>query len=98
MATSLKRFLLIIIRAEYSGKEYNNSDVIKSMIAVTASHKLISDNDKGKFIDLNLARGDTTLLWSSRQETPVASELLQFCQKFLRERMPHRLRWDNPEG
>jgi len=76
MATSLNLFLLIIILVEYSGKEYNNSDVIKSMIAVTASHKLISDNDKGKFIGLNLARCDTTLLWLSRQETPVVSELL----------------------
>jgi len=76
MAISLKRFLLIIIRAEYSGNEYNNSEAIKSMIAVTASHKLISDNDKGKFISLNLAQYDTTLLWSSRQETPLASEVL----------------------
>ena len=76
IATSLKRFLLIIIRAEYSGKEYNNSEVIKSTIAVTASHKLISDNDKGKFIDLTLARCDTTLLWSRRQETLGVSELL----------------------
>jgi hypothetical protein len=55
MAISLKRFLLIITRAEYSGEEYNNSDAIKSIIAVTASHKLISGNDKGKFIRLNLA-------------------------------------------
>jgi hypothetical protein len=98
MATSLNRFLLIIILAEYSGNEYNNPEVIKSIIAVTASHKLISDNDKGKIIDLNLAPCDTTLLWSSRQETLVVSELLQFCRKFLQERMPRRLQWGNPEG
>lgn len=97
MATSLNRFLLIIARAEYSGKEYSNSDVIKSIIAVTASHKLISDIDKGKFIRLNLARYDTTLLWSNRQEKAVASELLRFCLKFLRERMPQRLQWGNQE-
>ena len=75
MATSLKRFLLIMILAEYSGKEYNNSDVIKSIIAVTASHKLMSDSVKGKFITLNLARYDTKLLWSSRQEPLAVSEL-----------------------
>ena len=74
-ATILKRFLSIAIRAEYFGDEYNNSDVIKSIIAITASHKLISDNDKGKFIYLNLALCGTTLLWPNRLETPFASEL-----------------------
>ena len=43
-----KILLLIIIFEEYSGEEYNNSDAIRSIIAVTASHKLISDIDKGK--------------------------------------------------
>jgi hypothetical protein len=61
-ATSLKRFLSIVILAEISGNEYRSSDVIRSIIAVTASHKLMSDNDKAKFMGLNLARYDTTLL------------------------------------
>jgi hypothetical protein len=82
-AAILKRFLSIIILAEISGSEYRSSDVIKSIIAVTASHKLISDNDKGKLICITLARCDTTLLWLSRQETRFVSELLQSCQKFL---------------
>lgn len=94
-ATNLKRFLLIIVLAEYCGNEYRSSEVINSIIAVTASHKLMSDNDKGKFIGLTPARYDTTLLWSSRQETPVASELLQFCRTFLQERRPQRLQLGN---
>jgi hypothetical protein len=60
--TSLKRCLLIVILAD-SCNEYNNSDVIKSIIAVTASHKLMSDNDKGKFICITLAPSYTTLVW-----------------------------------
>jgi hypothetical protein len=55
-ATSLKSFLFMAIRAEYSGDEYNNSDVIRSIMAVMASHRLMSDRDKGKFINLNLSR------------------------------------------
>jgi hypothetical protein len=54
-ADSLKRFFSIMIRDECPGDEYNNSDVIKSIVAIAASHKLISDNDKGKFIRLNPA-------------------------------------------
>ena len=38
------------ILAEYSGDENINSEVIRSIIAVTASHKLISDIDKGKIM------------------------------------------------
>lgn len=53
-ATSLKSFLSIIIRVEYLGDEYNNSDVTRSIMAVIASHKLMSDSDKGKFINPHL--------------------------------------------
>jgi hypothetical protein len=35
---------------EYSVEEDSSSDVIKRMIAVTASHRLMSDIDRGKFI------------------------------------------------
>jgi hypothetical protein len=38
------------MRDEYFGDEYNNSDVTMSIMAVTASHKLTSDNDRGKYI------------------------------------------------
>lgn len=55
VATNLKRFLSITSRAEISGREYMSSDVINSIIAVKASHKLISDTDKGKFICITLA-------------------------------------------
>ena len=53
-ATILKRFLSTAIRVEYFGDEYRNSDVMRSMIAVIASHRLMSDNDRGKFINLTL--------------------------------------------
>ena len=46
-----KRRLSRTILAEYSGDEYSNSEAIRSIIAVTASHKLISDIDNGKIID-----------------------------------------------
>ena len=50
MATSLRLFFSIMIRAEYCGNEYNNSDVIRRIKAITASHKPTSIGDKGKFI------------------------------------------------
>ena len=73
-ATNLKRFLSITSRAEISGSEYNSSDVINSIMAVTASHKLTSDNDKGKIIYVTLAPRDTTLAQLNRRETPAVSE------------------------
>jgi hypothetical protein len=74
-AAILKRFFSILIRAEYSDDECNNSDVIKSIMAINASHRLISDNDKGKFIFINLARCGTTLLLSNHLGTPFSFEL-----------------------
>jgi hypothetical protein len=53
-AAILKRFLSIIILAEISDSEYRSSEVTRSIMAVTASHKLISDSDKGKFMGLSL--------------------------------------------
>lgn len=48
--TILKRFLSTAIREENWGNEYSNSDVTRSIIAVNANHKLMSDNDMGKFM------------------------------------------------
>jgi hypothetical protein len=45
-----KRCLSMATLAEYPGDAYNRSEVIRSIIAVTASHKLISDNESGKII------------------------------------------------
>jgi hypothetical protein len=50
IAAIRKRFLSMATLAEYPGDAYNNSEVIRSIIAVTASHKLISDNESGKII------------------------------------------------
>ena len=62
-ATIRRVFFSSITLDEYSGDEYSSSDVISNIIAITASHKLKSDNDKGKYIcSLNLARNDTTPL------------------------------------
>jgi hypothetical protein len=47
-----KRRLSRTILAEYPGDENSSSEVIRSIIAVTASHKLISDIDKGKIMVL----------------------------------------------
>jgi hypothetical protein len=49
-ATSLRRLLSITIPPMYSVEEDSNSDVIKRIIAMTASQRLISDIDRGKFI------------------------------------------------
>jgi hypothetical protein len=49
-ATSLRRFFSITMLLEYSVEEDSSSDVIRRIIAVTASHRLMSDIDRGKFI------------------------------------------------
>lgn len=49
-ATSLKRFLSITIFWEYSVGEASNSDVIKRIIAMTASQRPMSNIERGKFI------------------------------------------------
>lgn len=51
MALNRRRRLSSRILAEYSGLESINSEVIKRIIAVTASHKLISDIESGNIID-----------------------------------------------
>ncbi|MCW4047989.1 MAG: hypothetical protein NWE99_10615 [Candidatus Bathyarchaeota archaeon] len=48
IATILKIFLSIATLVAKFCEAYSDSDVIKSIIAVTASHKLMSDRDKGK--------------------------------------------------
>lgn len=53
MATSLKRFGSNMIRAEISGDEMIISEVNNSIIAVTASHRLISKVVRGKFMFIN---------------------------------------------
>jgi hypothetical protein len=47
-----KRRLSRTTRAEYPGDENSSSEVIRSMIAVIASHKLMSDIDNGKIMVL----------------------------------------------
>jgi hypothetical protein len=49
-AANRKIFLSTITLEEYSGEEHNNSEVTRSIIAITASHKLTSYKDKGKII------------------------------------------------
>ena len=49
-AAVLRNFLSIIILAEKSGNEYNNSETTKRSNTITASHRLISDNVKGKCV------------------------------------------------
>jgi hypothetical protein len=48
-ATSRRRFFSIIIFLEYSVAEDISSEVISILIAITASHRLMSDTDIGKF-------------------------------------------------
>jgi hypothetical protein len=56
--------------AEYSGDECNNSEVIRSIIAIAANHKLMSDNDNGKYMGIvNSARSGTELPGLSHLET-----------------------------
>lgn len=49
-ATSLNRFFSITMFPEYPVEEDSSSEVIRRIIAVTASHRLTSDIDNGKFI------------------------------------------------
>ena len=49
-ASNLSRRLSKTILEARLGDEYSNSEVISSIIAVTASHKLISGIVRGKFI------------------------------------------------
>ena len=49
-AQNRKKRLSRTILAAYPGDEYNSSVVIRRIIAITASHKLISEIDKGKII------------------------------------------------
>lgn len=49
-ATSLRRFFSITMFLEYSPEEDSSSEVIKRMIAMTASQRLMSDIGSGKFI------------------------------------------------
>jgi hypothetical protein len=49
-ATSLRRFFSIMMFLEYSPEEDSSSEVINRMIAMTASQRLMSDIDSGKFI------------------------------------------------
>ena len=50
IATSLRRFLSRAMFLRYPVDDVNSSDVIKSMIAVTASQRLMSDIDSGNDI------------------------------------------------
>ena len=49
-ATNRKSFLSMTTLDEYSGNEYSNSDVTKSIRAMAARNKLMSEIDNGKFI------------------------------------------------
>jgi len=67
-AMILKRVFSITTFPECSVDEIS-SEVIKSMIAITASHRLMSDKDRGKFIS-NLPQNDTMLRLSCCLEIP----------------------------
>lgn len=58
-AKSCKRFRSITMFCAYSVEEESSSEVIKRIIAVTASHKLISNIERGKFISLILVEYGT---------------------------------------
>jgi hypothetical protein len=49
-AISLSRLMSMTMFLEYFVEDDSNSDVISSMMAVTASHRLKSDMDRGKFM------------------------------------------------
>jgi hypothetical protein len=53
MAVNRRRFFSMIKRDEYSD-EYRTSDVIKSIIVVIASHRLMSDKFRGNVIPISL--------------------------------------------
>ena len=50
IAEILSSLLSIWIRLEDSGDAFRSSEVTSKIIAVTANHKLISENVKGKFM------------------------------------------------
>lgn len=49
-ATNLRRVLSITMFLEYPVDEDSSSEVIKTMIAMTASQRPMSEADRGKFI------------------------------------------------
>ena len=55
-ATNLSRFLSTGISCDNFGEANRSSDVINSMMAVAASHRLMSDADKAKFIYPDLSQ------------------------------------------
>jgi hypothetical protein len=50
IAVSLRRFFSITMSLRSSVEDESSSDVISSIIAMTASQRLMSDIDRGKFI------------------------------------------------
>jgi hypothetical protein len=51
-ATNLRFVFPILNLPEYSGSEMRSSEVISSIIAVQASHRLMSDSVNGKLISI----------------------------------------------
>ena len=51
----LRSFRLTGVLAEIFGNECKNSDVIRTIMAVTAIQRLMSEKDNGKFIFFSLA-------------------------------------------
>jgi hypothetical protein len=49
-ATSLRRFFSTTMFLEYSAEEDSSSEVVNKIIAITASQRLKSDIERGKFI------------------------------------------------
>ena len=56
IAASRNRLLSIRIRFEYSVEALRISEVIRTIIAVTAIHRLISENVKGKFMSITIVQ------------------------------------------
>jgi len=54
MAANLIRVLLIRILLEYSCDEVRSSEVIRSIIAVAAIHKLMSVSVRGMFMSITI--------------------------------------------
>lgn len=65
--TSLRRFLSTKMFEEYSAVEASNSEVTSSMMAITASQRLMSELDSGKSTS-NLLLSDTRLELFDRPE------------------------------
>lgn len=63
-ATTLKRFFSITKSPNCSENGDKNSDVIRSIMAVTAIQRLISERDKGNAI-FNSPKFYTTIRWYS---------------------------------